>query len=334
MNVTLASESSWVIEQSAFEEMCGQIAQIDLSAIAMPGQQQASQFQRVGSTAVIEIAGVLEKHRSLFSFLFGGTSLIDIQNQINAAAADPKIEHIVLHIDSPGGTVSGTSDAGEAVARARQRKPVTAFISDMGTSGAYWIASQANQINANATARIGSVGVLQYLVDMSALFDKRGLRAIAIGSGKFKAIAAPGTEITQEQQDEIRRLVEGFAEQFISAVRRGRGSRVKDFDELATARVYRAPEAQQLGLIDRIDTFDVFISELQQLAAQQRRRIEQARATIAEYEKAVATAAETFEFSRGVAVERVKMTNLALHKAHESAQQTLQELGIDPTSKG
>lgn len=332
MNALLPSETIWAIEQSTFEEMCGQVAQIDLNAITMPSRQQASNFERVGSTAVIEIAGVMEKRRSLFSFLFGGASTIEVQSQVNAAAADRTIEHIVLHIDSPGGTVAGTADLAEAVFRARKRKPVTAFISDRGTSAAYHVAAQANQINANSTAIVGSVGVITYLIDMSVLFQKRGLRAIAIGSGKFKAIGAPGTEITEEQENEIRRLVQGSANQFIADVRRGRGSRIKDFDELATARVFTAPEAQQHGLVDRIDTFDVFIGELQQLAIGERRRVEQAQATIAQYEQKVQTEAERDGSHRNIGVERVRMFNPSLYDAHQQAQQTLKEMSASPTA--
>ena len=276
MTFTLSNETMWAIEQSSFEEMCGQLAQIDLSAISIPNRAQSAKYRTIGRSALIEINGVMEKYRSLFGILFGGTSTIDVQNQVNAAAADPQIEHIVLHIDSPGGTVAGTADLADAVYRARQAKPVSAFISDRGASAAYHVASQANQIIANSTAMVGSVGVITYLVDMSALFKKRGLRAIAIGSGKYKAIGAPGTEVSEEQQAEIQRMVDSAAQQFIGAVRRGRGSRIKNFDEVSTARVFRGHEAQQAGLVDLISTFDVFTSELQELEMNQQSRAETA----------------------------------------------------------
>ena len=101
--------------------------------------------QTAGGTAAIEISGVLTKSPNLFAMLFGGgnTSYPELIEALAQAQADPSVESIELHIDSPGGHVDGLYAAMEAVKGTP--KPTTAVV-DKATSAAYMLASQADRI--------------------------------------------------------------------------------------------------------------------------------------------------------------------------------------------
>jgi len=122
-------------------------------------------YERIAEgIAVIPLAGPLMKIDSKF----GSTNTVRVRRALRAALADPDVRGILLHIDdSPGGTMAGTADLAAAVAAANLEKPVWAQIDDMGASAAYWVAAQARRIVANATAELGSIGVVAVLEDSS-----------------------------------------------------------------------------------------------------------------------------------------------------------------------
>jgi len=87
--------------------------------------------------AIIPVMDVLSKNRTFFSYLFGGTSMRDIGYAFRHALQDSKVHSIVLHIDSPGGTVDGTEELANAISAAKGTKPVVALADGMMCSAAY-----------------------------------------------------------------------------------------------------------------------------------------------------------------------------------------------------
>lgn len=218
-------------------------------------------------TAVIGIEGALMKGDSKF----GGTSTIRVRRAIREAAQDPDVDSIMLHIDSPGGTVSGTKELADEVLAARLSKPVHAYIEDLGASAAYWVASQCQSISANLTAEIGSLGVVAVLYDQSEQFEKMGVTVHVISTGEFKGAGAAGTVISKEVIAEIQGLVDDLHEVFMDAVMSGRKISREALNAIADGRVFLASKAQQLGLIDTVETVDEFISRLSAVSAEKRR---------------------------------------------------------------
>lgn len=212
-------------------------------------------------TAIISLSGPLMK---LLSSLSGGTSTVVARRQIRAATNDDAVKAIALRIDSPGGTVSGTMDLADDVARAASVKPLAAYIEDMGASAAYWIASQAAKVFANAPAVVGSIGIYTVLVDESARAERKGVKVLVVRAGDFKGAGVPGTEISDEQLAETQKVVDALNSHFVQAVAKGRGISNKRASELADGRVHIGAAAQQVGLVDGIQTFD---ATLEQLAA-------------------------------------------------------------------
>lgn len=213
------------------------------------------------TVGLLQISGTMTKRGSSLS---GAGSTVNLRREIRQLANDPGVDAIILMIDSPGGTVSGTSDLGDAVAYAASKKRTIAYIEDLGASAAYWIASQATEIVANSTtAKIGSIGVFFGLYDMSGTLEKEGAKAVLIKTGELKGAGFPGAEITDDQKAHWQSLVDADFAEFKAVVMRGRNMTAEQVNKVATGGVWDAPQALALGLIDRIEAFDSVVSKLQ-----------------------------------------------------------------------
>lgn len=225
-------------------------------------RQQARNSQTV---AVIPVLGTLMKQRSSM----GGTSTIQLRRDVRQAAADPEVGAILLAVESPGGVVAGTADLAADVRAARRRKPVWAHIDDLAASAAYWVASQAGQIFANAnTALVGSIGTYQLVYDVSGAAEREGVKALLFATGPLKGAGLPGTQVTEEQQRYFQGVVDAMQAEFDAAVRAGRGLSAKELADVRTGGVFTAAEAQRLRLIDGVRSLDQTLNALADAAGQ------------------------------------------------------------------
>lgn len=169
--------------------------------------------------ASVAIEGPILRKPDIFARVFmGATDSEEIHNALREAGDRADVKAVFLDIDSPGGTVLGTPELGAAVASLNERKPVYAFSSGLMCSAAYWIASQARAIYATPSARVGSIGVVQAILDDSAALENRGLKVEVFAVGKYKSIGAPGTPLTDDQRDHIQSNLAETARDFHAAV--------------------------------------------------------------------------------------------------------------------
>ena len=168
---------------------------------------------------VIAIEGPIIRKPDIFARLFmGATDSEEIGAALREAGERDDIKAVFLDIDSPGGTVAGTPELAAMVASLDERKPVYAFSSGLMASAAYWIASQARAIYATPSARVGSIGVVQAVIDNSAALASRGIKVEVFSVGKYKAMGAPGTSLTDDQRELISSNLAGVAADFHAAV--------------------------------------------------------------------------------------------------------------------
>jgi signal peptide peptidase SppA len=219
----------------------------------------AGGYEVVDGVAIIQLRGPMMKHSSSLS---ANASTIATRRAISNAEADDEVDSIMFMIDSPGGTVSGTQDLASRVAKTT--KPTVAFIEDLGASAAYWVASQCDEIVANAeTALIGSIGTYSVVYDSSEAAEKEGVKVHVIRSSELKGSGVPGSEVTDEMIADYRRVIDALNEQFLKAVADGRGVSIERVRGWADGRVHPAEEALRLGLIDRIEAGGVVLSGMQ-----------------------------------------------------------------------
>lgn len=200
-----------------------------------------------GYTALIEVRGVIADKES--------ASADNIIGSLRAAFEDPKVKGVVLRINSPGGSPVQSGYVYDEIRRLRVLHPdikLYAVISDLGASGAYYIASAADQIYADKASLVGSIGVTAAGYGFVGAMEKLGIERRTYTSGEHKSFLDP---FQPQKPDETRfwqEVLDTTHRQFIASVKTGRGDRLKDKEhpELFSGLVWTGEQAVSLGLID------------------------------------------------------------------------------------
>lgn len=263
MHPLLASlfTDTWAMESAALERFMDSMCNADWKSAGMLESEPTELAPEIrGGVAIIPIAGMLLPRVPGIFRAFGieATSYADISNAVRKAADDPAIARIVLAVNSPGGSVSGVHAAADAILAARDVKPITAEVSGMAASAAYWLASQASTIVADRGAVVGSIGVYGVMHDMSRAAENAGIRVHVIASTPLKGAGVPGAPITDAQLADRRRMIDSASDQFIADIARGLGKSTKDASAFATGQVWSAQEAHASGLIHGIQSAQDF----------------------------------------------------------------------------
>jgi capsid assembly protease len=212
------------------------------------------------SVAVLPLTGIITPAGGLLALLTGGhpAGLAGFRAQLAQAVADPNVGSVVLDIDSPGGLTDGTPETAALVRAAREHKPITAVANTTMGSAAYWIGSQADQIVASPSARVGSVGVYQVHTDSSGADEQQGRTITIVSAGAHKVDGNPHEALSDDGHNAMQRDVDDFYSMFVSDVARGRGVALPAFDGSAFGGG-DAPigaRAVAAGLADRVGTLD------------------------------------------------------------------------------
>ena len=198
-------------------------------------------------SALIDVRGVIADKEQ--------ASADNLVTSLQAAFDDPKVKGVVLRINSPGGSPVQSGYVYDEIRRLRGLHPETkvyAVISDLGASGAYYIASAADEIYADKASLVGSIGVTAAGFGFVGAMEKLGVQRRAYTSGEHKAFLDP---FELEKPDETKfwqGVLNITHEQFIASVKQGRGDRLKDKEhpELFSGLVWTGQQALPLGLID------------------------------------------------------------------------------------
>ena len=214
----------------------------------------------------VAIDGQITKGRSSL----GGTSNVQTRQALRAAEADSDVRGIMVMVDSPGGTVAGTKPMSDEVARIAKsgRVPIVAHVEDAMHSAALWTGVQAQRVTASATSEIGCIGVLCVVHDYSKMYENKGIKVHALGTGEMKGAFTPGTEVTQQMLDELKERIEAINQFFLIAVKVGRNMPIEQVRALADGRDWLAAEAKERGLIDEVMSQDDAVRTFRQMIRQ------------------------------------------------------------------
>lgn len=160
---------------------------------------------------------------------------------------------IILAIDSPGGSPVQAGYVYDEINRLRAiypEKKVYAVISDLGASAAYYIAAAADEIYADKASLVGSIGVISASFGFTDLLEKVGVERRVIAAGEHKAFLDPYQPLNQQEREFWQSSLEVVHKQFIEQVKKGRGDRLQDNDELFSGLIWSGEQALELGLID------------------------------------------------------------------------------------
>lgn len=217
----------------------------------------------VGSVAVIPLSGFLTQKPSLFSMMFGGTSVQGFARETLAALADPSVGAVVMDVDSPGGEVFGVTEAASMIRAARGSKPLIAVANPIAASAGYWLASQADEVAVTPSGLAGSIGVFATHVDESKALEQAGLAVRLISYGRRKTEGNSAQPLSEDALGAIQTRVDYFGQQFEADVAKGRRVSVSkvssDFGEGA---VLTAEESVKAGVADKVATLEEVVARL------------------------------------------------------------------------
>ncbi len=198
------------------------------------------------------------------------TAMIEIQGEIDAnarASADNVIaglqsafknkgtQGIVLKINSPGGSPVQAGEINDEIRRLRRKYPDTpiyAVVEEMCASGAYYVAVATDRIYVDKASLVGSIGVIMDGFGFVGALDKLGIERRALTAGDNKAFLDPFSPLSAKQKEYAQQMLGEIHQQFIAAVRSGRGSRIKDAPELYSGLVWNGTRSIELGLTDAL----------------------------------------------------------------------------------
>lgn len=219
----------------------------------------------------VPVAGVILGNKSDLSDPLGilSESIVlgyDIKEQLYEAADDDDIKGIILEINSPGGTIYGSKAIADGVAYYKEKthKPVLAFISGMGASGAYWVAASADSILADQGSIVGSIGVItgpfKYYDSVVAedggaftggVVTQRGIETTFISAGRSKDLGNPYRRLTPDEIAALQTMVNNDYNRFVSYVSSHRPIEESVIKEKLGALIFDTQSALGNTLIDK-----------------------------------------------------------------------------------
>jgi protease-4 len=203
-------------------------------------------------TALIEITGEIDSDSPTASV---DTIMPALQDAFN----DEGSVGLVLRMNSPGGSPVQSAIVNNEITRLRKlhpNKPVYVVVEDMCASGCYYIAAAADRIYVSQGSIVGSIGVLMSSFGFSGLMNKLGIERRLMTAGENKAMMDPFQPQNPRHRAYTQSLLEEIHQQFIAAVRSGRGKRLKNSPEIFSGLFWTGESAIRLGLADGLGTVD------------------------------------------------------------------------------
>jgi len=227
-------------------------------------------IQAGASVAVVPIIGTMTQRGDEINSV-QTRSTADIADEVRAAAAEPKVDAVVLEVDSGGGEVFGVPEAWQAIREARKQKPVVAVANAMAGSAAYYLASAADELWITPSGMVGSIGVYALHVDLSKWLEAEGERWTFVSAGKFKVEGNPAEPLGVEAAAAIQADVDRYYDMFVRDVARGRGVAVEAVRAgFGEGRMVGARAAVTERMADQVGTLEQAIRRAAQLGRERR----------------------------------------------------------------
>lgn len=161
---------------------------------------------------------------------------------------------VALEINSPGGSPVQSALIGARIRRLSKETetPVIAFVEDVAASGGYWLAASADEIWADDSSIIGSIGVISASFGAHVFLARQGIERRVYTAGKSKSMLDPFRPENPRDVERLKGLLGDIHENFIAHVKDRRGSNLTSDTDLFTGDIWLAGRAAELGLIDGI----------------------------------------------------------------------------------
>ena len=218
-----------------------------LLVIVIPGKTGSAVTMAEAHVGIVDVNGVIapDQEASADLIVTGLTRAFEAENTTA----------VLLKINSPGGSPVQSNQVYNAIKRLRAEYPekkLYAAITDVGASGAYFIASAADEIYADPASIVGSIGVIMAGFGLEQAADKLGVERRVFTAGENKDLMDPFSPVQPAHRKHVQTMLDDIHQQFIAAVKKGRGNRLKvdGHPELFSGLFWTGERAVDLGLID------------------------------------------------------------------------------------
>ncbi|CUH52577.1 S49 family peptidase [Shimia marina] len=185
------------------------------------------------------------------------------RGQLNDASLAPVLERafakgkpaaVALQINSPGGSPVQSSLIGSRIRRLAAEKgiPVLAFVEDVAASGGYWLATAADEIYADESSVVGSIGVISAGFGANVLLSRQGVERRVYTAGESKSMLDPFKPENPEDVARLKRMLTQIHDTFITHVKSRRAGKLQEDPELFSGEIWIGAKAKEVGLIDEI----------------------------------------------------------------------------------
>lgn len=312
----------WAIQKGVLEAALnlvdGSIKDFQAASVAYAetSDQKGSGLNVIDGVAVVDMIGPVTRYATCLTAMNGWSTIDDLMAAMDLAEADSSVRAILLNVNSPGGSVDGTSELAQKVAALATKKPVVTYVGGMAASAAYWVAAQSTRIVSADTSALGSIGVYAAMDDNTKAMQAAGVdRYTIVSSQSPNKVPNPSTA---EGRSQIQAHVDGLADIFIKAVASGRGVRVQTvMDQFGQGAVFLGAEAVRRKMADKVGVFEDALAEARTLGTMGPLQ----RAPLAQETEAVVAEEKTNK-------EGVKMTLEQLKAEHPDVYQAAKAEGV------
>ncbi|MDT5302877.1 MAG: protease [Mycobacterium sp.] len=239
-------------------------ANVSVPAPPIPGRKTKP------TIAVVTLAGPIVSGRGGRQLSPLGTSSAGgdtIAAALREAGADDAVSAVVLRVDSPGGSVTGSETVWREVNRLRETgKPVVASMGEVAASGGYYVSMAADAIVANPGTITGSIGVVTGKLVARDLKDRLGIGSDSVRTNRNADAWSLNKPFTDEQHAHVEAEADLFYTDFVQRVAQGRDMTVEAVDTVARGRVWTGADAKDRGLVDELGGLRTAIDRAKVLA--------------------------------------------------------------------
>ncbi len=219
---------------------------------------QSTDQEAKNGILIIELSGIAFKEENIFTLLGFGFSYEGLQMKLEQAQAMDSVREVILRIDSPGGVVSGISDAVKTINDFT--KPINAHVDSLAASAAYWIASACDSIACSETAKVGSIGVIVTFFSNKVMMENLGIKEITLTSKQspFKGFDPD----SDSDLARVQKMIDKLADIFITSVAENRETSIESvLSDFGKGDTLLANDALAVGMIDSIMVFNDFLQK-------------------------------------------------------------------------
>lgn len=193
------------------------------------------------------------------------SSAENINASLRDAFNDRNTQGVILQINSPGGSPVQAGYINDEIIRLRSIYPdipLYAVVGDICASGGYYVAAAADKIFVDKASLVGSIGVMLDGFGFTETLEKLGIERRLLTAGESKGFLDPFSPVDVKQKEHAQTMLAEIHDQFVSVVRNGRGSRLKDNPEIFSGTVWTGEKSVELGLADAMGSVDYVAREI------------------------------------------------------------------------